>query len=239
MIKRIRFVTRRGALSVGEFPAAWAGAVALVGEAPAGVRPTRAVACTTLHKVDGTEAPHDGISMEWFADMDALQRFETWLGSEDGHRAACAAGAVEPDATAVIIAEEAVLRGADWLERRWADGAVKLKHMALARRAEGLSPNEFSERWRNRAGTIGGAGSARVIAIPDEAKGYAYVQNHPVPNAATDWIYDAVNEVYFDDLDEMRSRIDFFRKNDVGRAEADLVSAATFVAVTEHVMDSS
>jgi hypothetical protein len=238
MIKRIRFVTRRGAVSLGEFNGVWVSAVALVTEAPAGVRPTRAVACTTLHNVDGTEAPHDGISMEWFADMDALQRFETWLGSEDGNRAACAAGAVEPDATAVVVAEEAVMRGADWLDRRWAGGAVKLKHMALARRAEGLSPNEFSERWRNRAGTIGGAGSARVIAIPDEAKGCAYVQNHPVPNSAAEWIYDAVNEVYFDDLDAMRSRIDFFRKNDVRRAEADLVSEATFVAVTERVVDS-
>jgi hypothetical protein len=146
----------------------------------------------------------------------------------------------EPDATAVIIAEEAVMRGADWLERRWADGAVKFKHMALARRAEGLSTSEFSERWRNRAGTIGGgAGSAPVIAIPNEAKGHAYVQNHPVANAAAEWTYDAVNEVYFDDLDAMRRRIDFFRKNDVGRAEADLVSEATFVAVTEHVIDSS
>lgn len=238
MIKRIRFVTRRRALPVARFPVVWVDAVTLVGEAPARVRPARVVACTTLHNIDGTDAPHDGISMEWFADMDALQRFETWLGTEDGHRAASAAGAVEPDATAVIIAEEAVMRGADWLEHRWGERAAKVKHMALARRADGLTPTEFSERWRNRPGMIGGANSVSMVAIPDKAKGHAYVQNHPVPNSAGEWLYDAVNEVYFDDIDAMRTRIEFFEKNDVGRAEADLVSKATFVAVTEQVIDS-
>jgi hypothetical protein len=238
MIKRIRFVTRRNALPDWEFPAAWATAVALVGEAPVGARPTRTVACTTLHDVS-TKVAHDGISMEWFADMAALQRFQVWLGSENGQRAACAAGAVEPAATVVIVAEEVVMRGADWLARRWAEGAMKLKHMALARRAAGLTPAAFAERWRSRPGTIGGAGSAPAMAIPDEAKGYAYVQNHPLPNSTAEWRYDAVNEVYFEDLAAMRSRIALFEKNDVGRAEADLVSDAAFVAVTERVVDSA
>jgi hypothetical protein len=177
--------------------------------------------------------------MEWFDDKDALQRFEIWLRSESGQRAKDAAGAVEPAATVVIVAEEVVMRGADWLARRWADGAMKLKHMALARRAAGLTPAAFSERWRSRHGTIGGAGSVPAIAIPDEAKGYAYVQNHPLPSATMEWRYDAVNEVYFDDLPALRRRIDFFRKNDVGRAEGDLVSDAAFVAVTERVVDSA
>lgn len=237
MIKRIQFVTRRRELSASEFPAAWVAAVARVSGAPAGARPMRAVACTTLHDVSGTEAPHDGISMEWFVDIDALRRFEAWLSAEDGQLAASAAAVIEQDATVVIIAGEVVMRGASWLERRWADGNVKLKHMALARRAEGLSPAEFSERWRNRPGKIGG-GSAPVIVIPDEAKGYAYVQNHPIASIEQEWRYDAVNEVYFDDLESMRRRIEFFRTNDVGRVDADLVSEATFVAVSEHLVAS-
>jgi hypothetical protein len=238
MIKRIQLVSRRAELSVRDFPAAWVDALALGCMAPASVRPARTVACMTLPNVAGSDTRHDAISMEWFADMQALRRFEAWLSSADGQRIASTAGVVELDTTVVIIAEEVVMRGAEWLQRRWLEGGVKVKHMALARRAQGLSPAEFSERWRNRSGNIGGAGSAASMAIPDETKGHAYVQNHPVANAESPWTYDAVNEVYFDDLDAMRSRNDFFRKHDVARADADLVSAATFVAVREQVIDT-
>jgi hypothetical protein len=236
MIKRVRFVTRRDGLTAGAFAAAWVDAATLVTHGPAGVRPSRAVACTTLRDVAGTDARHDGLSIEWFSSMDALRRFETWLQTEDGQGAASASGLIEPTATSVFVAEELVLRGADWLARRWANDAVKLKHMALARRAEGLGAAEFGERWRGRSGIVGGAGSARAVAIPDAAKGLAYVQNHAVVGAAPRCRYDAVNEVYFDDLAALRRRVDFFSTIDVGRVDADLVSEVTFVAVAEHVL---
>ena len=100
-----------------------------------------------------------------------------------------------------VVAHEVVLRGAEWLEQRWRDGDEKFKHIALAHRAVGLSRDQFAERWRNHAGTSGGT------TIPDSARGLAYVQNHPVNG---DWAYDAVNEVWFDDIDAMRVRVDWF-----------------------------
>lgn len=230
MIKRLHFVSRRAGLSLRDFSAAWLAAVTLTRNLPAGVRPLRAVACTTLHDV--VEAPHDGIGIEWFADLNALRRFEAWLDSDEHRRAASVAGVIDPNASAVFVAEELVLRGADWLARRWVGAGPKLKHMALARRAPGLSAAEFSARWRDRAGTVGG-GSAPAISIPDAAKGLAYVQNHSLEDRGT---YDAVNEVYFDDREAMRSRVEFFANIDAGRSEADLVSAATFVAVEERVV---
>jgi len=74
--------------------------------------------------------------MEWFADVDALRRFETWLRTENDRWDASAAGVVEPDASVVIIGEERVMRGAEWLAQRWAHGAMK---RCLLR-----SPNESS-----------------------------------------------------------------------------------------------
>jgi hypothetical protein len=135
------------------------------------------------------------------------------------------------------MADELVLRGADWLDRRWREGSPKLKHMALARKAHGLSAAEFSERWRNRPGQLGGGPSAPVITIPDAARGHAYVQNHPrqpiEPSA-----YDAINEVYFDDLAAMRTRIEFFAQHDLLKADSELISQTQFAIVLEHVISA-
>ena len=205
MIKRMHFVS--GVSSRGV--TAWA--EARLAQAPVDVRPRRSAVCTILHGIEGSW--HDGISIDWFLDFLALQRFESWLDDRDlpGVR---------------ILAEEAILRGAPWLEQRWRDGGDKLKHMALARRAQGLTAAEFSERWRSRPGAIG---RNAAIAIPDAARGHAYVQNHPLASAE----YDAINEVWFDDLASMRPRLDFFRIHDVRRADAELVSEAKFLVVLE------
>jgi hypothetical protein len=232
MIKRIRFVTRHEQLTAVDFAEAWRAEVARVRDAPAELRPLRAVACTTLFELAGVDTPHDGISMEWFADRAALRQFLAW------HRTESEPGAnvVESAATIAIVAEEAVMRGVDWLQQRWAERSVKLKHMALARRATHLTAEQFSERWRNRAGVVGGAGAAPVLTIPAEARGFAYVQNHPLASFAKEWTYDAINEVYFDDLVAMQRRIAFFREHDVGKADAELVSEAVFTAVAEYVV---
>lgn len=168
--------------------------------------------------VQGSAAPHDAIGITWFQDLAAM-------------RSAYAHALQEPGT--VIIAEEHVLRGADWLEQRWLDRTPKYKHMALARRAAGLSATEFSERWRNRPGRIGSGTSAQTLEIPAAARGHAYVQNHPV-HGANEALYDAINEVYFDDIASMQSRIAFFADHNVAHADADLVSEALFVVVEEH-----
>lgn len=124
----------------------------------------------------------------------------------------------------VVVAEEHPLRGADWLERRWRDGGPRFKHMAIARRAAGLTPREFSDRWRDRAGRVG------ATPIPEPARGLAYVQNHPLPG---DRPFDAVNEVWFDDLDGLRARVDWFASHVDG--EDDLVGEHWFLAVREEV----
>ncbi len=216
MIKRFCFVDRRSNVSIEEFAAAWPEAVARVQNGPADIRPLRAVACTTLQHVEA--APHDGLSIEWFASVNALRRFEKWLDDDSPL----------VDAQTVLLAEERVLRGEQWLTKRWASGSVKLKHMALARRAHGLTAAEFSERWRNHAGSVG------ATPIPEAAKGHAYVQNYAAVEQGGR--YDAVNEVYFDDLDAMQSRVAFFRSLDAPRSSADLVSEATFLAVVERVI---
>jgi hypothetical protein len=131
------------------------------------------------------------------------------------------------------------MRGADWLEHRWRDGGVKLKHMAIARRAGGLTPAEFSERWRSRAGQLRRPGAAQVVVIPDEARGRAYVQNHPRVRATGEWAYDALNEVYFDDVESLRTRIKWFQENLRDQAEDDLVSRSWFVAVQEEILPTT
>jgi hypothetical protein len=74
-----------------------------------------------------------------------------------------------------------------------------------------------------------------TVVIPDEARGRAYVQNHALPPPAGSWVYDALNEVYFeaDDLDGIRARIDFFAETMKEQREDDLVSESWFVVARE------
>ena len=51
--------------------------------------------------------------------------------------------------------------------------------------------------------------------------------------------YDAVNEVYFDDLDGLRRRVGWFRDNRVGAAADDLFGATWFLAVREQVITTT
>jgi hypothetical protein len=233
LIKRIRFATRSMDLPSGKFSAAWRDAVAVAAQAPPGVRPSRVAVCLALPDLNDHDPKHDGIGIEWFADAGHLQRFRAWLDTPDGHLLLHQADrVVDHDSSPVIVAHEAVLRGADWLERRWRDGGEKLKHMAIALRASGLTQAEFSARWRSHAGQI--RQGAQATVIPAGARGHAYVQNHPSPRAAGEWAYDAVNEVYFDDPGSLRTRIEWFRANLPG--QDDLVRRSWFIAAREEVL---
>ena len=80
------------------------------------------------------------------------------------------------------------------------DGAP-YRMMSVARRNPALTRPEFVERWRAEAGNLGGE------AIPADVLGLAYVQHHPV---AVDPLYDAINEVWFDSLEALRHRAEWF-----------------------------
>jgi hypothetical protein len=172
----------------------------------------RAVACEVIPELSDPAPPHEWITVEWFA---------------SGTLPVARTVPVAPVERLSVVAEEAVLRGAAWLEQRWQDGGSVVKHMALATRAAGLTQAEFAARWRAHAGTAGGA------PIPDEARGLAYVQNHPVPG---EWPYDAVNEVYFRDLDGLRRRVEWFRWNVPAPADGSLFGQSWLLAVREVVI---
>ena len=168
----------------------------------------RSVVCTVLPELT-TDAVADTLTIDWLA---------------SGH-----AGVRIPDASVTrtaVVAEEVVLRGADWLEARWRDGGERFKHVAFARRADGLTPAEFAERWRSHAGSLGG------VPIPDEAKGRAYAQNHPLPRDVGEWPFDAVNEVWFDDVDGLRRRVEWFAEHHDPGGD-DLFGPSRFLAVRE------
>jgi EthD domain len=193
---------------------------------PVAARPVRATISVVLPELADGAPRHDAVTTLWFRDRDHVAAFEAEpaLGSDDEGP--------------VLLADEVVVRGEEWLERRWSDGGPKLKHLALAVRAPGLTAAVFSERWRNHAGQARAGADRAPTPVPDEARGRAYVQDHPRPRADGEWAYDAVSEVWFDDLDGLQRRIDWFRDNDVGRPD-DLFGATWFVVAREELLDPS
>jgi hypothetical protein len=126
----------------------------------------------------------------------------------------------------VVLARGEVKRGADWLDAHRGDDRPKLKHMTVARRADGLTPEEFAHRWSAHAGTASGT------PIPEAARGSAYIQNHPMLNDSG-WPYDAINEVYLDDATALRSRIEWFAANDVANRDRDLFATTEYLVLEE------
>ena len=134
----------------------------------------------------------------------------TWLRDDDDP------GPAEPaDEGALVVAvDEVVVRGAEALAARWAEGGERFKMMSFGRRNPALSRAGFVERWRAEAGRLGGD------PIPDDLRGLAYVQDHP---RGDDPPLDAVNEVWFDRRDDVRRRAEWFAAHPV---PADLMAPA-------------
>lgn len=179
--------------------------------APEESRPVRVTESITLMEL-APDAPWAQLGTAWFHDPEHLDRFDAWGGAAS-------------DASMVV--EEIVLRGADWLEQRWAAGGVRFKQVALARRAAGLSGAEFSRRWRSHAGSVG------ATPIPDAARGQAYAQGHPLPG---DRPYDAVSEAWFDDLDGLRARVAWMAGALVTAQPDDLFGERHLFAVREDLL---
>jgi hypothetical protein len=170
---------------------------------------------------------HDGVALEWFGDREHLRRFESWLGTPPGRAVQrLRSEVIELVASPVGVAVERVARGADWLERRWQEGGPKLKQLALATRADGLTLAQFLERWRGRPGPAG-------RTLPDTFRGLASVQNQPLVEGGREWAYDVINEVYFDDVDSLLARVARFERELAGGADSDLVRAQWSLAVSE------
>jgi hypothetical protein len=207
VIKRITFGSG-GAAVDDDLVARGRRAVERCGDAPPAGRPVRVTLGIGIPNTATGESPHDLVVIEWFETDAGRAQFDRWAASvEDG--SPLGAVMIGPD-PAVVVAEEVVLRGAPWLDERWRRGGQELKHMAVARRAEGLEPEEFLRRWRSEAGRVPTA-NGTPASIPVEVRGRAYVQNHPRPRRSGEWPYDAINEVYLDSPDALERRIEWFR----------------------------
>jgi hypothetical protein len=236
MIKQFTFVNRRRDVHRDGFPAVLREVLedrALGGPSPA-VRPRRVALCTVLPG-EGRRPRHDAVCQEWFDDEAHLGRFQEWRSAVAPSRGVMDAVA-DPGLNPVVVAAEVVRRGAEWLEARWRERGPKFKHMAIARRAGHLTPAEFSQRWLAHAGTVSPGGASGDLVIPHDVRGLSYVQDHPLPRDDDAWAYDAINEVYFDDLEGLRRRARWFEEN-VGRnASEDLFGQRWFLCVREDVL---
>jgi hypothetical protein len=229
VIKRIWLLDAHRSAAVTSPAAAARLAEALSAATATRARPARATIATVLRDVTPA-APYDVVGLAWFHDGAHLARFDRWLTSSPHADLAGGADAV------TLIATEQVRRGADWLTGHWEHRGTAFKHMALARRAAGLSREEFSARWSAHAGQVGGT------PIPEPVKGLAYVQNHPLATTQDgEPPYDAVNEVYFTDLDGLRTRVEWFADSvaagGTGGGHADdLVAENWFLAIREDLL---
>jgi hypothetical protein len=232
VIKRFRFASRPLTIGASTFSDTWRDVILGSTAAPVDARPSRIVSCEVLGGL-GLDSHHDVVGIESFADVAHLERFEAWSSGGEAHDALDAA--VGPSGSEIVVADEHVLRGADWLERRWQLGGRRYKHMAVATRAAGLSPAEFLERWASHSGQVRREGDAAATEIPEDVRGLAYIQDRPRPRASGEWAYDAINEVYFDDLDSLQRRAEWFAQMG-DRLQPDLVATSAFIGVVEDVL---
>ena len=159
----------------------------------------------------GTALSLPGLPPPRFAAVEVL-----WFGDDTS------AATWSTEGVLVVAVDEAVVRGADALAARWADGGERFKMMSFGRRNPALTRPEFVERWRAEAGRLGGD------PIPDDLRGLAYVQDHPLGD---DPPLDAVNEVWFDRLDDVRRRAEWFAARPI---PADLMSPAESWSLVLH-----
>jgi hypothetical protein len=199
----------------------WTGVLSAGPDVAAPGRPHR-VALSEPLDLPGLPPPRFGaVDIQWFADTKDAQANEAWLRGADP--ALCVGSALLGDGSVELIAEEFVLRGQDYYAARWAQGGERYKMMSFGRRNPALTPAEFSVRWRNQAGRLGGDD------IPEDVRGLAYVQDHPIPSEDREWPLDAVNEVYFERIEHLRRRAEWF----AARQEAALrTEAESFMAPT-------
>ncbi len=254
VIKVIRFGRRDPAVPLDVAARNWRRVVAEEAmAAPAATRPARVTLATALPSLTlapdasgaagvagASEHHHDFVAITCFPDLDSLERFQAWLEGTGGRGQVGALGEVTaPGSVVTVVADERVVRGADWLAAHRRGGGTAFRHLTLARRAAGLTPAEFSRRWGAHAGQVRPVGTAAPTVIPASVWGAAYVQNHPRPRAVGEWTYDAVNEVYFETFEGLRERAQWFRAHPPDGSGVDIFGPSTFLAVREQVLTAS
>jgi hypothetical protein len=184
-VKVVRFHARAGDLEAG-----WARAL---DGAPDAGRPVRVALAVPL-ALAGLPAPRfAAVDCQWFAGVADAGANEAWL------RKAAPDLAAGPGSL-LVVAEEVVLRGQDWLDARWAAGGERYKMISCGRRDPALTAEQLSARWRREAGRFG------AEEIPEAVRGQAYAQNHPLALDGRGRPLDAVNEVWFDRPADLRRR---------------------------------
>ena len=62
------------------------------------------------------------------------------------------------------------------------------------------------------------------------------MQDHPLLRPSDAWAYDALNEVWFDDLDGLRARVEWFAANPPAVGDGSLFRQSWFLAALELVV---
>ena len=194
VVKVIRFLDG----DAGDLRERWSRALSR-GDAGA---PYRVAVATPVASADLPEPRFAAVDIQWFDGAEAALAQERWLRSVDPELGGAAWQ---------VVAEELVLRGQDYVRRRWEAGGPRYKMMSFGRRNPRLTAEEFSTRWRDHAGQLGGE------RIPDDVRGLAYVQNHPLRVEGRTWPLDAINEVYVEDLGQLRRRYAYLAARQAGQ----------------------
>ncbi len=192
MIKRMEFATRRRDVTLATFAESWRDVVSGRAEAPRPVRP-RHIALKLALVGEAPVSKHGGVSVE-VDDRSHLERFEEWRrhdrhlvdppGGLGGRRGGQPGGPGERGRPA----RRRVARRA-----RWRQGGTKLEHMAMARRSRPPDTGRVLPTLAERRQRGARPSETRTTAVPDEARGLAYVQNHPLHRVEGEWAHDAIN----------------------------------------------
>jgi hypothetical protein len=190
--------------------------------APAAGRPVRVVLAAPLDLPDVGPPPFAAIDVLWFDDLADARASDEWLAAADSDLAVGSSWL--GGRSCQVMAEEVVLRGPEYLRARWHQGGERLKMTSFGKRNPELTLAEFSARWRSQAGRLG------EEEIPADLQDLAYVQNHPVPGERREWPFDAINEVYFEQLDHLQRRRAYFAAKQDAAAR---FSAESFISPTQ------
>jgi hypothetical protein len=238
MIKRWELIERGPGCGLELFRTGWAAQVKEVRDrAPADALPVRWAHCHVL-EADVQPGRVDAVDIAWFRDPQHVQCFEDWVEGDDARKAL--AMVVPPGWSTTgrrLLTDERVLRHPDYVDARWSGSGPRerIKQMAMAKRREDLTLAEFSSRWSAQAGMLG------AEEIPEYARGRAYIQNHALDLPGAEWPVDGVNELYFDDISELRRRQEYFasREKVASRSEQESFFSPTtrlFLTVREEVV---
>jgi uncharacterized protein (TIGR02118 family) len=155
---------------------------------------------TLAEAYEGTPKPtHDGASMFWYDDLDALRNPLTTPEAVALNEASRAEGRLLFDGqtgwprhhkrASVVATERVIVEGATTPEM--------VKAIFIAARIPGLTPAEFSDHWFEVHGSL-------AAKLPGLRR---YVQNHAIPEAyaARPMTHDGWAELWFDDLASLQA----------------------------------